>query len=526
MALNPLAYTEKVVQSFLRYQLTTYPFADPRLHAQMRDLLSLETARETPLLKGPFVSLSRAFRAGARIESLIDEGLLHPHMQQIIPFPSVYGHQEEGIRAICGGRTTLISTGTGSGKSECFLYPIISRCLELRDQEVPAGICAVIVYPMNALAEDQLGRLRELLAGSGIPFGMYVGKTPNDEAEVTGVRLDPGASNADYRAALRQVREQGEGVSVHPPEEICSRQVMRTRGQQPRILLTNVKQLELLLTRQSDVELFDQAGLDFLVFDEAHTFTGAQGSETACLVRRLRSYCGRDVGQTVCVATSATIVDQDHPDAARDFASRFFGVDRDQVATVREVYEEEVWAASRTVPVPPDDPIARLRDVLTAVDAPDPEVAVRDRDEVALFVPVTLQGSRDNPLPHCSGAYQLDADKLMLAPSRGVYRCRTCRRRTTRRPPQDKCLAWRCDGTLEFLPEDPDNYDLQLLDQDYTMLHPREHTAMVPNREREEIEQIFKAISGKGCTPFMMLVPGYQNVILGLFRPGRSSEHA
>ena len=63
MALNPLAYTEKVVQSFLRYQLTTYPFADPGLNAQMRALLSLDTVRETPLLKGPFVSLSRAFRA-------------------------------------------------------------------------------------------------------------------------------------------------------------------------------------------------------------------------------------------------------------------------------------------------------------------------------------------------------------------------------------------------------------------------------------------------------------------------------
>ncbi len=377
MALNPLAYTEKVVQSFLRYQLTAYPFADPHLHAQMRALLSLDTARETPLLKGPYVSLSRAFRAGATVEKLVAERILHPHMRELIPFETVYGHQEEAIRAISAGRTTLISTGTGSGKSECFLYPIISRCLELRDQGAPAGICAVIVYPMNALAEDQLGRLRELLAGSGITFGMYVGKTPDEEAEVTGRRLDAGSSREDYRAALRQARRRGEGESVHPHEEVCSREVMRTAGRQPRILLTNVKQLELLLTRQSDVELFDQARLDFLVFDEAHTFTGTQGAESACLVRRLRSFCGRGPEATVCVATSATIVDKDHPDAALDFASRFFGVPRDEVATVREVYEQEVWAEQRTVPPAPRDPAARISDVLAAVDADDPGPAIR-----------------------------------------------------------------------------------------------------------------------------------------------------
>jgi ATP-dependent helicase YprA (DUF1998 family) len=76
------------------------------------------------------------------------------------------------------GDTTLISTGTGSGKTEAFLYPIISRCLELKDQDAPPGVVAVLIYPMNALAEDQLERLRGLLAGRGIPFGMYVGQDP------------------------------------------------------------------------------------------------------------------------------------------------------------------------------------------------------------------------------------------------------------------------------------------------------------------------------------------------------------
>ena len=375
MALNPVVFTEKVLQSFLRYQLRAYPFADPRLHGQMRELLSLDEARESPLLKGPFVSLSRPFRTGAPVAELVDEGLLHPHLEQRIPsdIEELYRHQEEAIRAIAAGRSTLISTGTGSGKTECFLYPIVSRCLRLRDEGAPAGISAVIVYPMNALAEDQLMRLRSLLAGTGVSFGMYVGKTPENESGVAGVRLPPGSSQADYEAKLAAVRAGGGGESVFPAEEVCSREAMRSRGGQPRILLTNVKQLELLLTRQRDAELFHGARLDHLVFDEAHTFTGAMGAETACLIRRLRAFCGRQAADTVCVATSATIVDRERPGAARSFASRFFGVPEESVATVAEDYEQEVWSEDRWLPPPTDsdreDAGALLAACVEAVEA-------------------------------------------------------------------------------------------------------------------------------------------------------------
>jgi hypothetical protein len=371
MALNPIVYTEKVVRSFLRYQLTAYPFAEDRLLAQMRKLLSLDATRNSPLLKGPFVSVSRPFRRGTAVDALIAEGVFHPHMRQRIPaeITHVYGHQDEAIRAIHAGLTTLVSTGTGSGKSECFLYPIVSKCLSLRDENSAPGISAVIVYPMNALAEDQLGRLRGLLAGTGISFGMYVGKTPEKEAEVAGIRLPHGASRGDYEARLKAVREERRSETVYPPEEVCSREAMRRSGGQPRILLTNVKQLELLLTRQRDVELFTGARLDFLVFDEAHTFTGAQGAETACLIRRLRAFCGRAAQDTVCVATSATIVDKENPNAALEFASRFFGVDGSAVKTVGEAYEREVWAATRIVPpAAKEDPAKLLADAVAAVE--------------------------------------------------------------------------------------------------------------------------------------------------------------
>lgn len=377
--LNPITYTEKVVADFLRYQITTYPFADNRLYEQMRERLSLEQTRETPLLQGPFISLSRSFQRGAKLQDLASEGVLHPHIATLAPYPHTYGHQERAYRAIAEGRTTLVSTGTGSGKTECFLYPIISRCLSLRDEEADAGIVAVIVYPMNALAEDQLGRLRELLVGTGVSFAMYTGRTPERTDDVSGVRLQAGASRADYAAKLKEHRKQNVTLAIHPAEEQVSREEMRRPGGAPRILLTNVKQLELLLTRQKDVELFDDALLEYLVFDEAHTFTGAAGAETACLVRRLRAFCGKQPDETVCIATSATIADPERgPEAGREFAARFFGVKRDDVAMVGELYEEDAWASERTAPPPlPGDPSVHLQTILEVVggveqENPDP----------------------------------------------------------------------------------------------------------------------------------------------------------
>lgn len=377
MAINPIAFTERVVDDFLHYQLTTYPLADPDLYAQLRTLLQLDETRKTPLRKGPFVSLSRPFKQGATVADLVADGVCHPQMQAVVPYPELRAHQEQAIRAIHAGHTTLVSTGTGSGKTEAFLYPIISRCLDLQDAGAPPGVVAVIVYPMNALAEDQLERLRGLLAGRGIPFGMYVGKTPAEEAGVRGERLPAGTTNVAYHERLNQIRVRGQPITLLPPEERASRAAMRRDGGQPRILLTNVKQLELLLTRGKDVGIFAGAPLEFLVFDEAHTFRGAQGAETACLIRRLRTFCGKQAHEVRHVATSATIADSEGgEEPAKDFARRFFGVDGVRVTLVREVYDELRWNDRRGIPDgPPADPHAVLTAILKAVDAPDEEVA-------------------------------------------------------------------------------------------------------------------------------------------------------
>ena len=221
---------------------------------------------------------------------------------------------------------------------------------------------------MNALAEDQLGRLRDLLAGTGIPFGMYVGKTPDRTADVPGERLPSNSSRTAYRVTLERARSEKRGTAVHPPEERVSREEMRTPGKQPRILLTNVKQLELLLTRQKDVELFGGARLEFLVFDQAHTYGGVDGAETACLIRRIRAFCESASHKTVCVGTSATLADPETgTEAAKEFAERFLGVSDQEVVLVTEEYQQDEWTSTHKPYAPPKkDQSWHLAEILSA----------------------------------------------------------------------------------------------------------------------------------------------------------------
>lgn len=454
--LNPIVYTEKIVSDFLKYQVTTYPFADKNLYDQMRQLLKLEETRRTPLFKGPYISLSRSFRQGASIDNLVSQNILHPHLKKIAAYPHVYGHQETAIKEIVNGKTTIISTGTGSGKTECFLYPIISHCLQLRDVGTPPGIVAVIVYPMNALAEDQLGRLRELLAGSGITFGMYVGKTPEKAAEATGKRLPSGSSQEDYKAAIKKAQKNKETYTIYPPEERVSREEMRKEP--PRILLTNVKQLELLLTRQRDIELFNQVQLKFLVFDEAHTFTGAAGAETACLIRRFRAFCGKTNSETTCIATSATIADpKQGKDVGRDFAARFFGVEKDKVVLVGEEYEPDMWATSRTIPPAlAGKANVHLKNVLEALEAKEPGGIVRAIFQAMTGKEISLKNWQESLYEHLAAnelVYQLS--EVLKTPRLLTELIADLDRIIQRHVPETEVLLWLALGAASRKEERP-----------------------------------------------------------------------
>jgi hypothetical protein len=130
-------------------------------------------------------------------------------------------------------------------------------------------------------------------------------------------------------------------------------------------------------------------------------------------------------------------------------------------------------------------------------------------DKLKILCPVTLTGSRGRALPKCPGVRQIDADKLTVSANRGLWRCQRCRRAQVRPAPFDRCLAWRCDGLLERVEEDPDNYDLALLDSGVQMIRPREHSAQVPHAERELLERAFKGdgelVNTLVCTPTLEL---------------------
>jgi hypothetical protein len=295
-SLHPLQTTDLIRNSYLRYLKTIYPFQEQDLRAQFWRAL------ETPelLVKGPLLEASPPFEAGRSIEQLIDAGVLHPGFRALcseaLPLcRPLYLHQEQGIvKTVRDGRNVVIATGTGSGKTETFLLPILDHLL--REQEAGTlaqpGVRALLLYPMNALANDQLKRLRRLLAGfPAITFGRYTGETEEYQKD---------AVTAFY--------------TQFPDEPLLNNELIsreRMRQAPPHLLLTNYAMLEYLLLRPKDCEFFDgNTGRHwrFLVIDEAHVYDGASGIEMAMLLRRLKDrVVHSEPGRLCCIATSATL---------------------------------------------------------------------------------------------------------------------------------------------------------------------------------------------------------------------------
>ena len=350
MTINPIAFAQDVNRQFLRYQLTAFPLSDPDMAKQAKEMLGPRST-DSQLVKGPFVSLSRSFRQGKALKELVEESRLHPAVAGIAEHPVMFAHQEATFEAITSGRHCLVSTGTGSGKTEAFLYPILDHCFKLRDQGAPPGIAAILVYPMNALAIDQLERLRVLLAGTGITYGLYVGSTPRDSSEAVDITKMQKGEGREAFPSYQEKLKSFPNMAIAPYEERISEQEMREEP--PRILLTNVNQLEYLLTRGKDLGMFENAPLRFMVFDEAHTYTGARGAEVSVLIRRVRAFCNKGPDEVICIGTSATIFDPvEGEDAGRKFAHRFFGVNPGRVSLVKEIYETQTWADSLVDPRP------------------------------------------------------------------------------------------------------------------------------------------------------------------------------
>jgi len=254
------------------------------------------------LLKGPWVSMGLPFQTGEQ-----GTGFFSSFETTYPP----YVHQQQAWERITSdrlARSTLVATGTGSGKTECFLYPLLDHCGRHREK----GIKAIVIYPMNALATDQAKRFAEEVAHApslkGVRVGLFVGgkeEQPVREMQASSVITD--------KNILRET----------PPD----------------ILLTNYKMLDFLLLRPKDRPLWRFNGpetLRYLVVDELHTFDGAQGTDLACLIRRLRGRVADSDHPLICVGTSATLGSGRGAVALTEYASQVFHAAFDEHAVVVE----------------------------------------------------------------------------------------------------------------------------------------------------------------------------------------------
>lgn len=308
--IDAVATAGEIKATYRRYLQSLLAVRDPKIDTALRKAID-----STPLLdKGPFLEATPPYAPGASTKDLIDEGVLSAGFAELasdaLPLDRVlYVHQEHAIRKVAAGRNVVVATGTGSGKTESFLVPILDSLVRERELgNLGPGVRALLLYPMNALANDQMKRLRQLLAGyPQITFGRYTGDTENDP---------------------KRARESFGELNIREPmlaNELLSREEMRAAP--PHLLLTNYAMLEYLLLRPRDMDLF-ATGKDskwrFIVVDEAHVYDGSQGGEIAMLLRRVRDRVAPN-RPIQCIATSATVGGDSDPSTVTRFASNLFG---------------------------------------------------------------------------------------------------------------------------------------------------------------------------------------------------------
>ena len=222
------------------------------------------------------IQLNPSFQPGVTVDDLVSEKVLHQECSEIFRVGKdqdkegkalrLHKHQENAIRAALKGANYVLTTGTGSGKSLAYIVPIVDYVLRKGSGH---GVQAIIVCPMNALANSQFGELDKFV-NAGYPDQ----KGPIRFRRYTGQEKD----------------EEKEAILADPPD----------------IILTNYVMLELILTRPRDRKLVESAkDLQFLVLDELHTYRGRQGADVSLLVRRVREATSED--KLRCVGTSATL---------------------------------------------------------------------------------------------------------------------------------------------------------------------------------------------------------------------------
>lgn len=257
----------------------------------------------------PLLQINPKYKSADNIAALVKSSVLDPGCQAVFRESpqqtngiELYLHQREAVAHANAGESYVVTTGTGSGKSLCFFIPIINRVLREKKTDKTPKTRAIIIYPMNALANSQRKEIDKFISQSGM----------ND---VVSVARYTGEDDDDKR----------NHVADHPPD----------------ILLTNFMMLELLMTRQDDVDrkvIANCHDLRFLVLDELHTYRGRQGADVALLVRRVRERLAPK--NLVCIGTSATMANADDIKnknaVVADVASRLFGTDIPEANVIGE----------------------------------------------------------------------------------------------------------------------------------------------------------------------------------------------
>ncbi len=329
--LLPTVQAESIRVGLTDYLTTTFALADADARSALDAFLS---DGRTGIFRGPYVRIRLPYApAPADAPSALEWPT---------PFPA-YVHQAAAFRRLSTldlgpdkprPLPTLVTTGTGSGKTEAFLYPILDHVLRAKDRGI-TGMKALILYPMNALANDQAQRLARLITDparglAGVTAGLYTGQSTTARTVVSADGL------------------------------ISDREVLRDSP--PDIVLTNYKMLDQLLLRAADQRIWEESAesLTYVVLDEFHTYDGAQGTDVAMLLRRLgltlkswwdparhtAAELARPLGRMTPVATSATLGAEGDPAAMVEFAGTVFGEPFDRPCVVTETRVPlEAWVA-------------------------------------------------------------------------------------------------------------------------------------------------------------------------------------
>jgi superfamily II DNA/RNA helicase len=314
---NPIELANKIEYSIKQYISTLMEINTnyPNLKEKFNELVAKKN-----IVKGPYVEALPDFEKGRSIEHTLtkNSGFLHDYFENLpenILKRKLHKHQEKALRLAAQNKNLIVATGTGSGKTECFLYPIIDKLL--KEEELNSGVRALIIYPMNALANDQLYfRLAPLLIkhlkNTNITFGRYTSD------------IKPRTSRQEVKSELMQNKRLMDTLDNEISDNwLLTREEMLSNP--PNILITNYAMLEHILLLPRNEGLFNNCKLNTIVLDEIHTYSGAQASEVAFLLRKLKNKLGITEGIQV-FGTSASLSEGENANINLiEFASNLFG---------------------------------------------------------------------------------------------------------------------------------------------------------------------------------------------------------